>query len=83
MDEPCSPVLRRSIVFTESGTLTPRFRGDGRNRALRGRILEVQCTLSHKQGNLLSYERGSPRLVASDLVPELAQGFLSRLQLHQ
>ena len=34
-------------------------------------------------GRLVSYERGPPRLVARDLVPEPARGFPSRLLLHQ
>ena len=39
-DKPCSPVSPRILMPPEPGTLTQRFRGDGRFRAWRGRSLD-------------------------------------------
>ena len=72
------PSLRRGLMPTGPGMLAQRFRVYGIIRALRGRSLELQCTPSHKQVNVLF-----PQLLARDLVYEPTRGFPSRLQLHQ
>ena len=52
--EPCSPVLRHGLMPTEPGTLTERFRGDGRVLSYMIEAQGLLCNPTQKQVSLFS-----------------------------